>query len=55
MEKDPSELTDLSAQYPERVAQMAALWHEWTKTVPVYPTPWEQRQPIRPEYVAPLY
>lgn len=55
MESDPSELKDMSAQYPEQAAELAALWQEWARRVSVYPTPWELQQPLRPKYVAPLH
>lgn len=34
MEADPVELTDLARKYPERVAQLAALWKRWYESSP---------------------
>jgi len=39
MEADRTELHDLSAQYPERVKEMAALWLTWANRCHVFPKP----------------
>lgn len=38
---DPAESQDLSAKYPQRVAEMKAAYHEWIKTKPK-PVAWGQ-------------
>ncbi|MGE4487930.1 MAG: arylsulfatase [Kiritimatiellales bacterium] len=56
MENDPSEMIDLSAMYPGKVKEMAAMWDDWTQTVPVYPTPWKKaEEKTRSEYIAPMF
>jgi hypothetical protein len=56
MENDPSEMIDLSAMYPGKVKEMAAMWDDWTQTVPIYPTPWKKaEEKTRPEYIAPMF
>lgn len=56
MKNDRAESRDLSGQYPELVEEMAQMWKDWTKKVPVYPTPWEKaEEPVRPQYVAPIF
>ena len=37
MEKDPTELNDLSSKYTERVKSMLAAWKEWAERVHAYP------------------
>jgi len=37
MEADRTEMHDLSAQYPEVVARLAAAWDEWAKRANVLP------------------
>ena len=52
IEKDRSELTDLSGQYPEIVRKMAALWNTWAHKALVFPAPWKEvKQPLRTVYV----
>jgi arylsulfatase A-like enzyme len=52
LEKDRTELTDLSGQYPEIVKEMATLWDKWANQSQVFPAPWkEEKLPIRPVYV----
>ena len=51
LEKDRSELMDLSGQYPEIVKEMSTLWEEWAHQAQVLPAPWkEEKQPIRTVY-----
>ena len=40
LSKDRSEVNNLAAKYPKRVAEMAALWQQWADNVGV--VPWEQ-------------
>lgn len=55
MKADRAESRDLSAANPEMVKKLAKMWDDWTKTVPVYPTPWKEiKEPIRTEYVNPV-
>ncbi|TZF81150.1 arylsulfatase [Pedobacter sp. BS3] len=52
---DRAETRNLAGEYPDRVKEMAAMWEEWTKTVPVYPTPWQElKKPLRTEYIDPI-
>jgi len=37
LEKDPTELTDLSGNYPERKRQMYETWRQWAESVGVFP------------------
>ena len=37
MEKDPTELTDLSEKYPERKRQMYDAWNQWAENIGVFP------------------
>ncbi|GAB6166594.1 arylsulfatase [Thermostilla marina] len=39
MKTDRTELHDLAAEQPERVAEMSRLWHEWAKRAHVVPNP----------------
>ncbi|MBN1479478.1 arylsulfatase [candidate division KSB1 bacterium] len=39
LEQDRTELHDLAAQYPDRVAEMAALWQSWAERVGAVPKP----------------
>lgn len=41
IEKDRSELHDLSEEYPERVREMAAIWDDYAARVHVFPAPWK--------------
>lgn len=53
MKNDRSELKDLSAEYPERVARMAQMWEKWAREVHVYPMPWkEERPPLQSYYMS---
>ncbi len=53
METDRSELTDLSAQYPDIVLRMAAMWEKWAHEANVYPMPWEREKPtLRRQYMS---
>ncbi len=45
---DRTEQIDYSAARPDLVKKMAAMWENWTKKVPVYPTPWKE-QPLSRE------
>lgn len=40
MDKDRTELHDLSKQNPEVVLKMAAMWDQWAHQVGVFPAPW---------------
>ena len=52
---DRAETRNLAGEYPGKVKEMAAMWEEWTKTVPVYPTPWKElKKPLRTEYIDPI-
>ncbi|MFT4022701.1 MAG: arylsulfatase [Flavihumibacter sp.] len=52
MKIDRTEQIDFSAARHDLVKKMAAMWQEWTKTVPVYPTPWtHQPLPLAKEYI----
>lgn len=48
MGKDPTELHDLSAQHPDRVAQMSAQWHRMAKDVLM--TSANERQPVAKDH-----
>jgi arylsulfatase len=37
MEKDPTELSDLSARYPDRKKQMYETWKSWAESIGVFP------------------
>lgn len=37
VEKDPIELNDLSAKYPDRVKEMYNRWHSWGEEIKVFP------------------
>ena len=37
MEKDPTELTDLSSVYPKRKQQMYDAWKQWAESIGVFP------------------
>ena len=37
MEKDPTELTDLSEKYPEKKQQMYDTWNQWAESIGVFP------------------
>ncbi len=50
MEKDRSELTDLSGQYPAIVKTMSAMWFAWASSHQVFPTPWKQKGPSLRSY-----
>ena len=50
IEDDRSELKDLSAQYPEKVRQMAAMWKQWAHATQVYPMPWKAEAPEQQSY-----
>ena len=39
IEEDRSETTDLAGQYPERVREMADLWHDWAINAMAFPKP----------------
>lgn len=53
MEKDRSELKDLSAQYPERVQKMVSMWEKWAHATKVYPMPWKEKKPdLRSYYMS---
>ena len=52
MDIDRSELTNLAGKYPEIVRNMVAMWNEWTKKVPVYPTPWKEVKPSEKSFYA---
>lgn len=53
MENDRSESKDLSAQYPEQVKKMSAMWETWAYKAHVYPMPWkEEKQPINANYIS---
>ena len=41
IEKDRSELHDLSEQFPEKVQEMAAIWDEYAERIHVFPAPWK--------------
>ena len=47
MQRDRTELHDLAAQQPRRVAEMAAKWEAWARRTGVLPWIWEP--PYRPE------
>lgn len=50
MATDRSEMKDLSAQYPETVKKMAAMWNDWAHKNQVYPMPWKEVQPEQRSY-----
>jgi arylsulfatase len=53
MKKDRSELKNLSAQYPQIVKKMAAMWEKWAHRTNVYPMPWkEKKPPVRSYYIS---
>lgn len=53
MEKDPAELKDISAQYPEQAKKMIAMWEAWAQQAHVYPMPWtEEKQPAGASYIS---
>jgi arylsulfatase len=37
MEKDPTEMNDLSEKYPQRKQQMYAAWKQWAESINVFP------------------
>ena len=41
---DRAETTDLAAQHPERVKELAAQWEAWAKAAHVLPWPWDEKQ-----------
>ncbi len=44
---------DLSAQYPEQVKNMSAMWGTWAYKAHVYPMPSkEEKQPINANYIS---
>jgi arylsulfatase len=55
MENDPTELTDLSAKFPDQVARLRQIWENWAKEVPVHPTPWKKRERVQMHYIDPSY
>ena len=55
LRKDPQELHDLSQEYPEKVAQLEALYKEWNqKNVPSVFTPEHRKKFMRMESTDPL-
>ncbi len=50
MEKDRSEMKDLSAEYPEIVKKMAAMWEKWAHQTNVYPMPWKEEKAAERSY-----
>ena len=53
MEEDRSELKDLSAEYPEKIKEMAALWEKWARETQVYPMPWKEvKLPLQSYYMS---
>lgn len=50
MENDRSELKDLSAQYPDVVNKMSAMWEKWAHQTHVYPMPWKEVKPPTQSY-----
>lgn len=51
MNKDRSELRDLSGQYPALVKKMAAMWLAWARSHQVLPAPWKEKElPVRTDY-----
>lgn len=50
MQADRSELTDLSAQYPDVVKKMASMWEKWAHATQVYPMPWKEEAPPTRSY-----
>lgn len=45
MDNDRSEMKDLSAQYPQIVKKMVAMWNKWAQEDKVYPMPWKEEKP----------
>ncbi len=41
IKNDRSEMHDLSAQYPDKVKQLSAIWEEYADRIKVYPAPWK--------------
>ena len=41
MEKDRSELHDLSSRHPDIVSKMSAMWEQYANTTNVFPAPWK--------------
>ncbi|WP_344977586.1 arylsulfatase [Compostibacter hankyongensis] len=53
MENDRSEMRDLSAEHPDIVKKMAAMWDKWAHSTNVYPMPWKEvKPPLRPDYMS---
>ncbi len=53
LENDRSELMDISAQYPDQVKKMVAMWEEWAKKDHVYPMPWKKEEkPVKADYMS---
>lgn len=53
MENDRSELKDLSAEYPDTVRRLAAMWEAWAHRTHVYPMPWqEEKPPVQSYYMS---
>ncbi len=50
MQKDRSELKDLSSQYPQKVKRMVKMWEKWAHETNVYPMPWKEEQPNERSY-----
>ena len=50
MNNDRSELMDVSAEHPELVKKMAAMWDKWAHEANVYPMPWKEEKPDEPSY-----
>ncbi|MDR0871204.1 MAG: arylsulfatase [Planctomycetaceae bacterium] len=42
MDKDRSELNNLAEQYPDKVKDLAAKWHDWAVRAKVLPWPWQK-------------
>lgn len=50
MDNDRSELTDLTAQYPDTVKKMVSMWEKWAHKDKVYPMPWKEVNPPEQSY-----
>jgi arylsulfatase A-like enzyme len=53
LENDRSESKDLSAEHPELVKKMVAMWEQWAHKTNVYPMPWkEEKNPVIADYIS---